>query len=208
MQIQIVQVTMFVQNCMILSEAPGGPCVVIDPGGELDRILAAVRERDLRVEGILVTHGHIDHIGSLDELAEATGAPAWYHRDDLFLYDRPMGRRGPIRLPANATAVDEGAVISVAGFEFGVLHTPGHSPGSITFTVPGATFVGDVLFQGSVGRTDLPGASFEVLEASIRDKLWPLDDDTRVFPGHGPPTRIGFEKEENPFVGKYASFPP
>lgn len=208
MEIVVVPVTMFVQNCMLASHGQGGPAVVVDPGGDIDRVQRAIEERDAHVEGILVTHGHIDHIGGLEELVELTGAPVWYHDDDLYLYQRPgFGRRTPISLPANAVPVTEGDVVEVAGFRFDVLHTPGHSPGSVTYVHEDVAFVGDVLFYGNIGRTDLPGGDFDVLETSIREKLWPLADETNVLPGHGRPTTIGFEKMHNPFVGRFANFP-
>lgn len=206
LNVTVVQVTMWVQNCMVVSRSADGPVLVVDPGGDLDRIMEAIAGRT--VEGVLVTHGHIDHIGALDEIADATRAPVWYHPDDVPLYRS-------VRVPENATALADGDEIEVAGIELRVLHTPGHSPGSVSFVhatggLPPAeqvVFAGDVLFNGSVGRTDLPGGDFETLTRSIETKLWPLSDETVVLPGHGPPTKIGHEKVHNPFVGKYANFP-
>lgn len=201
-EITVVPVTMFVQNCMVLD--PGdGRVVIVDPGGELPRITEAVGGRE--VAGILVTHGHIDHIGALPELAEGTGAPVWLHPDDRFLFERPGMGRGPIPVPEGATEIADGDTVEVGGLSFEVLHTPGHSPGHVCYLLEteGETLLigGDLLFAGSIGRTDLPGGDIRTLVRSVETKVWTLPDHTRVLPGHGPETTVEREKAMNPFVG-------
>ena len=201
--VEVVPVTQFVQNCMLVHRGPG-PAVCVDPGGEIDRVLEAARTLDVSVEAILVTHGHRDHIGGLTELVEATGAPVWFHDWDRWLFDDPgMGRwpAAPIPIPDDATTVDDGDVVTAAGIDFRVLHTPGHTPGHVCFLHDDVLFGGDLLFRGSIGRTDLPRGDLHALVTSVKEKIWPLPDDTVVLPGHGPETTIGFEKKVNPFVG-------
>lgn len=201
-EITIVPVTMFVQNCMVLD--PGdGRVIIVDPGGELPRITDAIGGRE--VAGILVTHGHIDHIGALPQLAERTGAPVWFHPDDRFLFERPGMGSGPIPVPDGATEIADGDTLEVGPLSFEVLHTPGHSPGHVCFLFEadeGPVLIGgDLLFAGSIGRTDLPGGDIRTLVRSVETKVWTLPDDTRVLPGHGPETTVEREKAMNPFVG-------
>src|SRR5438445_6951056 len=133
--IEIVTVTQFAQNCSILCPPGGGPAVLIDPGGETERVLAIADDLGARIEAILITHGHIDHIGGLNEAIEATGAPVWLHPEDEWLYERGMFGSPAVGVPSGAKRVADGDVVSVAGMSFGVLHTPGHSPGHVCFTV-------------------------------------------------------------------------
>jgi len=204
MRIEIIPVTQFAQNCTIICPDGGGPAVLIDPGGEVDRVMAVADEIGAKIEAILITHGHIDHIGGLNEAIAASGAPVWLHPDDEWFYDMSMlGVEAP-GVPDGATRIADGDTIDAAGMRFGVLHTPGHSPGHVCFTVLDAdepTIIGgDLVFFGSIGRTDLPRADLRTLVRSIKEKIWTLPDETHILPGHGPATTVGFEKQYNPFV--------
>ncbi len=208
-RIDVIPVTGYAQNCMLLRTAEGaGPAVLVDPGGDIDRVEQTIRDREAQVEAILVTHGHRDHIGGLPEAVAATGAGVWYHPEDRWLFEDPaMGVEAvpPVPVPADATELADGDVVEAAGLRFEVLHTPGHSPGHVSFLLrqPEGTILigGDLIFAGSVGRTDLPRSDQETLVRSVRDKIWPLPDATYVLPGHGPATSVGQEKQTNPFVG-------
>ncbi|MDQ4061810.1 MAG: MBL fold metallo-hydrolase [Pseudomonadota bacterium] len=204
----IIPVTLFQQNCTLLWSEATKQAAVIDPGGDLDRIREVIRKAGVRVEKILLTHGHIDHAGGAAELKESLGVPIeGPHRADLFLLQRlaETGRAYGI-MDARAVTPDrwleEGDQVTVGGLAFHVLHCPGHSPGSVVFVNPGNRFaiVGDVLFRGSVGRTDLPGGDHKALIRSIKDKLLPLGDDLAFICGHGPTSTIGEEKASNPFL--------
>ncbi len=200
LRFEIVPVTQWAQNCTIICPDGGGPAVLIDPGGETDRVLAVANEIGAEIEAILITHGHIDHIGGLNEAIAATGAPVWLHPDDEWLYDLSMmGAEAP-GVPENATRIADGDVIEVAGMRFDVLHTPGHSPGHVCFLLGDTLIGGDLVFFGSIGRTDLPRGDLRTLVRSVKDKIWPLPDETKILPGHGPATTVGFEKQYNPFV--------
>lgn len=198
-------------NCVLLGDADAGELVVIDPGEEGERIAERVRASGLQPTMILHTHGHIDHAGGTAELARELGAglPIGLHRDETELYRNLPMQAQMFGLEVEAPPepdlwLEHGLKLEVGGLELGVRHTPGHSPGSVCFVVSGANeplvVVGDVLFAGSIGRTDLMGGSFPVLERSIRTQLYILPDDTRVICGHGPDTTIGREKATNPFV--------
>lgn len=196
-------------NCVIWADPAAGAAIVIDPGGEADRILARVAALGCRVTTIVHTHGHIDHVGAAAELRDATGARCAIHTGDRFLLDALAEQASWIGLPTPRTppvdrelrdddAVDAGAV------RLQVLHTPGHTPGSLSFVGDDGrgplVCSGDTLFWRSVGRTDLPGGDTSTLIASIRRRLYALPDDARVIPGHGPATTIGAEKRQNQFV--------
>lgn len=204
LRIEVVTVTEWQQNCSILCPAEGGPAVLIDPGGETERVLAKADEIGAKIEAILITHGHIDHIGGLNEAIAATGAPVWLHPDDIWLFEKGMFGSPAIGVPAGATMLADDDVIEVAGIRFKVLHTPGHSPGHVCFWIDGITdpvlIGGDLIFMGSIGRTDLPRGDLRQLVASVKDKIWVLPDETTILPGHGPSTTIGFEKKVNPFI--------
>jgi glyoxylase-like metal-dependent hydrolase (beta-lactamase superfamily II) len=182
--------------------------VVIDPGGDADELTAAVAARGLRVTAIVATHAHFDHVLAARRLQELLGAPFLLHRDDLPLLSwlQESGRLWlGVELPPPPEVDDfpvEGDVIVAGGVELDVLHTPGHSPGSISLVGGGSIFSGDTLFAGSVGRTDLPGGSSGDLLGAIRTKLFALDDALAVHPGHGPATTLGDERRSNPFVGE------
>ena len=193
-------------NCYIVGCEKTKQAAVIDPGDEADRILAAVREAGLKVTHVLLTHAHFDHIGAVDEVVKASGAPLALHPDDLPLLQAGGGALlfdfQPPPIPAAVNSLTAGQEIGVGELTLRVLHTPGHSRGHVTFYVPaeGALFDGDVLFAGGIGRTDLPGGSFEVLMRSISEQLMTLPDDTAVYPGHGPATTIGRERRSNPWL--------
>ncbi|HEX2553343.1 MAG TPA: MBL fold metallo-hydrolase [Microvirga sp.] len=204
----IIPVTPLQQNCTLLWCEETLKAAVIDPGGDLLRIQEAVAKAGVAVERILLTHGHIDHAGGAAELKERLGVPIeGPHRADLFLLERlpETGRSFGI---AGARAVtpdrwlDEGDAVTIGNASLGVLHCPGHSPGSVAFVQAELRFavVGDVIFRGSVGRTDLPGGDPAALMRSIRDKILPLGDDVTFICGHGPASTVGAERATNPFL--------
>ncbi len=196
-------------NCVVVTCAETGKAAIVDPGGNAESILALVKEMGVTVELLLHTHGHFDHILATGEIAAATGASILIHEGDRALYEnlagqgRMFGFRAA-RPPAPTQWLAGGETIAVGRLSLQVLHTPGHTPGSVGFYLggdSGVLFAGDTLFAESVGRTDLPGGSFADLAASIRTKLYLLPGETRVIPGHGPETTIGHERDHNPFVG-------
>jgi len=211
----------FDTNCYILAAGPGQECVVVDPGigvlTELDVVLAA---DDLRPAAVLLTHGHLDHCFSVAPICGARGITAYVHPGDRELLADPakglsisltqlFGGRLPYSEPADVAPLPDGGTINVAGLEITVEHAPGHTGGSVLFRLPGAgssfdaeelCLSGDVLFAGSIGRTDLPGGSLHTMLLSLRDKILPLDDATVVLPGHGPVTTIGRERRTNPYL--------
>ena len=178
---------------------------LIDPGDEADRIILEVARRAAKIERILITHAHVDHVKESRRVKEYYGVPLLMHEADLFLLQNLSAQAqgfglGPAQPPEVDEFVAEGDRIPVGELEFEVLHTPGHSPGSVTYVHPGHAFAGDVLFAGSIGRTDLPGGSYEQLLQTIRTKLLPLGDETVVYPGHGPKTTVRQERRTNPFL--------
>ena len=198
-------------NCVLLGDAEQGLLAVIDPGEEAERILERIEASGLAPAMVLHTHGHIDHAGGTADLMRRLppGLPVGLHRDELDLYRNiaAQGRMFGLETetpPEPDLWLDHGLEIELGGLCLEVRHTPGHSPGGVCFVVhrsPEPTaVVGDVLFAGSIGRTDLFGGSFPILERSIREQLYTLPDDTRVVCGHGPDTTIGREKRTNPFV--------
>ncbi|MBF0450391.1 MAG: MBL fold metallo-hydrolase [Candidatus Magnetomorum sp.] len=191
-------------NCIIVGCEETKKAVVIDPGDEVDRILVALSEDQLTVEYILNTHGHFDHVGGNQRLKKITGAPICIHQDDAPMLSHAARSAAAFGMSvenspqADQTFVD-GDIFSFGTVELKVLHTPGHSPGGVSFYTSGVVFVGDTLFAGSIGRTDFPGGSYDQLIASVKNKLFKLDDNTTVYTGHGPETTIGTEKKHNPF---------
>ena len=203
----IIPVTPFAQNCTLLWCEDSMRAAVIDPGGDLDRIFEAIRKTEVTVEKILLTHGHIDHAGGAAELAETLGVPIeGPHEADRFLLDNLVETGRAYGIDARPVTpnrwLDEGDQVTVGELRFAVLHCPGHSPGSVAFVQAEQRFaiVGDVLFRGSVGRTDLPGGDHETLIRSITEKLLPLGDDITFICGHGPASTIGAERAGNPFL--------
>jgi glyoxylase-like metal-dependent hydrolase (beta-lactamase superfamily II) len=203
----IVPVTPFQQNCTLLWDAGTMAGVVVDPGGDLDYIERAIADSGMKPEKILLTHGHIDHAGGAAELKERLGVPIeGPHEDERPLLDGLKEQGEAYGIAARPVTPDrwlaEGDEVKVAGHTFEVLHCPGHSPGSVVLVNRPQRFalVGDVLFQGSVGRTDLPMGSHEALMQSIRTKLLPLGDEFAFICGHGPTSTIGHERQTNPFI--------
>lgn len=197
----------FAENAYILADEGTRECVVIDPGDEAPRLLDILRRERLEVRWILATHAHLDHVGAVQAVKEATGAPFLMHEADRPLLDHLseqaalFGLRAP-PVPSVDGALTEGMVLSFGrpAVSLRVLETPGHSPGSVTFVLEGLVVSGDVLFAGSIGRTDLPGGDFDTLLQTLRQKVLTLDDAVVVLPGHGPPTTVGEERRSNPFL--------
>jgi len=204
----IIPVTDFQQNCTLLWCNETLRAVVIDPGGDLPRVRGAIADAKVTVEKIWLTHGHIDHAGGAAELRQELGVPIeGPHRAEEFWLSHiaASGLRFGMFSARNVVPdrwLDEGDEVSVGTLRFGVLHCPGHSPGSVAFINPTERFaiVGDVLFSGSIGRTDLPGGDHATLIKSINDKLIPLGDDIAFICGHGPASTIGRERATNPFL--------
>jgi glyoxylase-like metal-dependent hydrolase (beta-lactamase superfamily II) len=208
MKVAIIPVTPFQQNCTLIWDEETGKGVVIDPGGDVDKILSVLEEEKIDVERILITHGHIDHVGGAVELRDALDVDVeGPHEADRMLMDRVADQAIQFGLPSAKPCepdrwLDEGDQVDIAGMAFDVLHCPGHAPGHVVFVNKDANFaiVGDVLFNGSIGRTDLPGGDHHTLLNSIRDKLLPLGDDVTFLCGHGNHSTIGEERRNNPFL--------
>ena len=204
---EIIPVGMLQCNCSIFGDETSGEAVVIDPGDEIDRILAILERHQLRVKAIVITHAHIDHIGGAQKLKAATGAPVYMNANDQELYDHLDMQAGWLGIEApDRTDIDvnarEGETLQLGTAEFHVLATPGHTQGSISLWIPAENklVAGDTLFLDSIGRTDLPGGNHRQILRSIHDKLLPLADDVVVIPGHGQNTTIGRERRRNPFL--------
>lgn len=212
MRAVVIPVTAFAQNCSLVWCPDTLEGAVIDPGGDLDRILAEVRKHGVKLTKILLTHAHIDHAGATAELARREVLPiVGPHEGDRFWIE---GLPDQARMFGFAAAeafepdrwLTEGDRVQVGNVELQVRHCPGHTPGHVVFYSPAdrLAFVGDVLFEGSIGRTDFPGGDHATLIESIRGKLFPLGDDVRFVPGHGPTSTFGQERRTNPFVGDAA----
>jgi glyoxylase-like metal-dependent hydrolase (beta-lactamase superfamily II) len=195
----------FIENCyLVIDEAPR-QCAIVDPGEDTGLILHRLEQAAVAPVAIWLTHAHLDHVLGVSQVRAATGAPVFLHPADRALYDRVPDqaaafglRADPLAPPDRSFAHGEG--LRVGGLSFTVHHTPGHSPGSVSLVGEGVVFGGDVLFQGSIGRTDLPGGHLETLLASIERELLVLPDSTIVYSGHGPATTIGAERRTNPFL--------
>jgi len=212
--VNIVQIPngMFAENCYLIVDEQAGACAIVDPGEEAGLILHKVAETGTKPVAIWLTHAHLDHVLGVARVSAETGAPVWLHPADRPLYDAVpeqaawFGLAAPPGLPAPDRDMVHGAELAVGELRFAVRHTPGHSPGSVCLIGSGIAFSGDVLFAGSIGRTDLPGGDFETLIGSIERELLPLPDDTILYSGHGPESTIGRERRTNPFLtGAYRS---
>jgi hydroxyacylglutathione hydrolase len=202
----------FAANCYLLATAPGTECLIIDPGQDAEPGINEIIERHrLRPVAVLATHGHLDHIWSVAPVCGARDIPAYIHPDDrLLLTDPARGLSlGPAQQlfggltftePDDVRELTDGMTLELAGISLLVDHAPGHTPGSVTFRLPDMLFTGDLLFAGSIGRTDLPGGDYETILASLARVCLPLPDETVVLAGHGPQTTIGAERATNPFL--------
>ncbi|WP_113699652.1 MBL fold metallo-hydrolase [Nonomuraea lactucae] len=207
----------FQTNCYVIAPAAGEECVIVDPGQDavagIDELL---REHRLKPVAVLLTHGHLDHVWSVAPVCGARDVPAWIHPDDRHLLSDPAAGWSPssaglfggltLSEPDDVRELADGARLPLAGLEFTVDHTPGHTRGSVSFRLPGdeIMFSGDLLFAGSIGRTDLPGGDYPTILRSLASKCLPLPDDTVVLPGHGPQTTIGHERAANPYLKEAA----
>jgi glyoxylase-like metal-dependent hydrolase (beta-lactamase superfamily II) len=204
---EIIPVGMLQCNCSIFGDEQTREALVVDPGDEISRILQVLKRHGLTVKGIVITHAHIDHIGGAQKLKKATGAPVYMNPNDAELQKMMevqagwLGVETPDAVEIDSPAKDGGKLV-VGATEFHVLHTPGHTQGSISLWIPseGKLVAGDTLFRDSIGRTDLPGGDSRQILRSIHEKLLPLPEETVVFPGHGESTTIGREKQFNYFL--------
>ena len=205
----MIPVTAFQQNCSILSCVRSGQAVVVDPGGDIDRILAAVQASGAQLCKILVTHGHLDHAGAVAALAEQLNLPIeGPQREDKFWIDQIPAQTRQYGMPEGRSFtpgrwLENGDTVTFGEQTLEVLHCPGHTPGHVVFFHRPAqlAIVGDVLFKGSIGRTDFPRGNHAQLLDAIRNRLWPLGNGVRFLPGHGPMSDFGSERRSNPFVG-------
>lgn len=209
---EILPVGMLACNCSILGDESTGEAVVVDPGDDIEQVQQILAQHRLRVRYIVATHAHIDHVGGIEKLKQATGAAVLMHQSDLSLYQNLalqaewLGVETP-RVTEVDQFLKEGDALHCGALSLEVLHTPGHSPGSLSLHLPGEherILSGDTLFQGSIGRTDLWGGSLDEILRSIHNRLLIFPDRTPVFPGHGAPTTIGEERRTNPFLQKHS----
>lgn len=209
MKFRVIPVTPFEQNCTLLWCEKSRHGAVVDPGGDVPKILAAIAEEGVTVDKLLLTHGHIDHAGAAAELAKRLDVPIeGPHAEDAFLLEELPRQAQRYGFPLAASFIpsrwlNDGDSVQIGEEVLTVLHTPGHTPGHVVFFSPTAklALVGDVLFQGSIGRTDFPRGDSNTLISSIREKLFPLGDEVAFIPGHGPMSTFGHERRTNPFVG-------
>jgi glyoxylase-like metal-dependent hydrolase (beta-lactamase superfamily II) len=205
--VKVVQIPngQFVENTYLVIDEVSQACAIIDPGEEAGLIVQQLGAAGVTPVGIWITHAHVDHVLGVARVKEATGVPVYVHAADRPLYERvpqqafAFGMRAE-PLPAPDRELAHGDVLAIGELTFRVRHAPGHSPGSVVFEGHGAAFGGDVLFQGSIGRTDLPGGDFDTLRNSIERELLTLPDSTIVYSGHGPETTVGHERRINPFL--------
>lgn len=208
MKFEIVPVTPFAQNCTVLWCEETRRAAVVDPGGDVERIAAALEHQGLTLERILLTHGHLDHVGGTVEMRERYGVPVeGPQEEDRFWLDGLPRQAQMFGFPHTDAFLpdrwlNDGDTVSVGNATLAVIHTPGHTPGHVVFfhAPSRLALVGDVLFAGSIGRTDFPKGDYQTLIASIKQRLFPLGDDVAFIPGHGPMSTFGDERADNPFV--------
>lgn len=214
LQIKIIPVTPFQQNCSMLWDSVSMEGVFVDPGGEPERLMKAAEEEGVTIKEIWLTHGHLDHAGGAEDIRGAIDVPViGPHEDDQFWLDTisatwaQYGHAGMGKDVTPDRYLKDGDELSLGGETFNVVHTPGHTPGHVVIYHEALklAFVGDVLFRGSIGRTDFPKGNHAQLIESIKTKLWPLGSDMRFIPGHGPMSTFGAERADNPFVGDNAA---
>ena len=205
MQIEVIVVGPIFENTRLLICEKTKEAVLIDPGDEADRIKQKIDNLQITLKYIFATHGHVDHIGAVAPLKKMFNVPFYIHKGDEGLVKRiplqaSLVGMNKVEVPQIDKYIEDNDIFMFGKLHMKAVHTPGHSPGSISFLVNGKAFVGDVLFSGGVGRTDLYGGDFNTLQKSIKEKLYTLPDATLVYPGHGPTTTIGHEKVNNPFI--------
>lgn len=207
MRVIAIENGQFAQNCYLLAEPGSADAALVDPGEEPELFLARAEQEGLTIRAIWLTHAHLDHITGVAAIREATGAPIYLHPDDHALYQNlpNQGRWFGLSLEAPPPVdhwLEHGGTVTLGRATWTVRHAPGHSPGSVLLVRPGLVIGGDVLFQGSIGRTDLPSGDHDQLLQSIGRELLTLPDDTTIWPGHGPPTTVGIERRTNPFLAR------
>jgi hydroxyacylglutathione hydrolase len=211
--LRVIPVTPFAQNCSLLFDTQSKVGVLVDPGGEADTLIASAQELGVTIKEIWLTHGHLDHAGGADEIRERLGVPViGPHKDDQFWMDEiaahwaRYGHPGMGRNVVPDRYLEDGETLTLAGETFHVTHTPGHTPGHVVIhnDAMKIAFVGDVIFKGSIGRTDFPKGNHQDLLDSITQKLWPLGGDMRFIPGHGPMSTFAEERRSNPYVADWA----
>ncbi|MDP3880127.1 MAG: MBL fold metallo-hydrolase [Dehalococcoidales bacterium] len=205
MIIEKLEVGAYAANCYIVSDGTSREGIVIDPGAEAGRILRRVKDMGLNIKAIVLTHGHIDHVGAVQEVKEATGAEVAIHADDAGILQTSSPLSAMLGIPVEMSAppdrlLEDGDSLTAGKLLLSVIHTPGHTPGGICLLAEQSVFTGDTLFNSSIGRTDLGGGSYDQLIGAIQSKLMTLPDDTAVYPGHGPETTIEAERRLNPFL--------
>jgi len=205
LKVRILPVGPLFANCYILTCEEIKEAVIIDPGGDADYILREVKRLRVDVKAVINTHGHVDHIAADEPVIKATGAKLMIHEDDAAMLKSParnLSLLGGVPLPPLKAdrLLQDGDTVAFGSEALEVIHTPGHTPGGICLLADDIVFTGDTLFAKGIGRTDFPGGSYETLLRSIRERLLTLPDDTRVYPGHGPPTTIGQERLGNPYL--------
>ncbi|HYP47334.1 MAG TPA: MBL fold metallo-hydrolase [Thermoleophilaceae bacterium] len=211
MDVRMFTVGQVAENCYLFRRDGSDRALMVDPGDEADKLLAAIDALGVKLDGILLTHTHFDHVGAVAPVAKATGAEVWVPKLERFVLEDinrfvPWPGFGPFESYNAEHELEGGERLELGGFEIDVIFTPGHSPGHVTFSIPdeSAVFSGDVLFQGSVGRTDLPGGDWDILLESIRTLVNGLPVETTVYPGHMGITTLGAERETNPFLAELA----
>ncbi|MDG1521872.1 MAG: MBL fold metallo-hydrolase [Hellea sp.] len=214
LDLRLIPVTPFQQNCSLLWDTDTMEGVLVDPGGEPEKLMNTAKELGIDIKEIWLTHGHLDHAGGAEDIRKALNVPViGPHKEDQFWMDtieQSWSQYGHAGMGKNIIPdryLEDGETLTLGGTEFGVLHTPGHTPGHVVIYNKNLkiAFVGDVLFRGSVGRTDFPKSNPQQLIDSIKTKLWPLGHDMRFIPGHGPMSTFGAERKDNPFVADHVS---